>query len=117
MMFSEAKAARDRLEDTLTCEGWPTVSVDRADLVAVCAWTHHWEDTADEIGAIADERDSLFRWKGEASVVMEDLHQAWVSAGRPGPLGMSMARAMAHEIEQLRLALNDAVARSREARG
>jgi hypothetical protein len=48
----------------------------------------------------------LLRWKDEALTVLVAWEKVWVAAGRPGPLGRSMAENTAAEISRLRAAID-----------
>lgn len=48
------------------------------------------------------ELKRLRAWKAEAMAVLNEWEAAWDAAGRPGPLGVSKARATTAEIVRLR---------------
>jgi hypothetical protein len=53
------------------------------------------------IGQDAELQD-LVRWKDEALTVLSAWEKVWQAAGRPGPLGRSMAENTAAEIARLK---------------
>jgi hypothetical protein len=53
------------------------------------------------IGQDAELQD-LVRWKDEALAVLSQWEKVWQAAGRPGPLGRSMAENTAAEIARLK---------------
>ena len=52
MIFSEAAAARDRIEQWI--EGGSLTGLALDDLIAVCAWTRHWEHACAELDAMLE---------------------------------------------------------------
>lgn len=63
-------------------------------------YTEFWQQRL--MDEAADEIVRLRRWKAEAVAVLDAWNDAWMAAGRPGPLGASTAVATAIEIGRLR---------------
>jgi hypothetical protein len=47
------------------------------------------------------ELDQLRRWKAEATEVLARWDEAWVAAGKPGPLGSMKSACLRAEVERL----------------
>lgn len=51
---------------------------------------------------LVQENERLRQWKSEALIVLSAWEEVWESAGRPGRLGGSKARAVLYEINRLK---------------
>ena len=97
----------------------PVTAVDRARLAAITEAGRRGL-TPDEYADLlriaeagldaADEVERLRRWKAEAMTVLADWEAVYEAAGKPGPLGVSKARAVLAEVERLRAGLTWVVA-------
>lgn len=59
-------------------------------------------DSRRTICQLAAAAQDLLRWKDEALTVLSQWEKVWQAAGRPGPLGRSMAENTADEIARLK---------------
>ena len=59
-------------------------------------------DARQTICQLDSAAQDLLRWKDEALTVLSQWEKVWQAAGRPGPLGRSMAENTADEIARLK---------------
>lgn len=76
-------------EDVTDCPICPHLATDR-------------DDALGEVASLQSEVDRLRQWQAEATAVINGWEAVWLAAGQPGPLGGSMSRNVAAEVERLR---------------